>query len=79
MGRQAAASGLSSGIPRRGGQVIGSGSEDGFRWVPLEPIAVDLPKRVKLGVVAVNTSSDPFKAEFTEWDVFIKEKKSANP
>jgi regulation of enolase protein 1 (concanavalin A-like superfamily) len=64
---------------RRGGQVIGSVSQDGRQWLPLEPIAVELPKRVKLGVVAVNTSSDPFKAEFTEWEVFIKEKGWANP
>jgi regulation of enolase protein 1 (concanavalin A-like superfamily) len=82
------ASGNSMGIPdqdfylrleRRGGQLIGSVSKDGLRWTPLKPIAVELPKRVKLGVAAVNTSSEPFKAEFTELDVFVKDKEPANP
>jgi regulation of enolase protein 1 (concanavalin A-like superfamily) len=66
-------------LERRGGQLIASVSEDGLRWAPLKPISVELPRRVKLGVVAVNTSSDPFKAEFSEWDVFIKEKELVNP
>jgi regulation of enolase protein 1 (concanavalin A-like superfamily) len=66
-------------LERRGGQVIASVSEDGLRWIPLKPIAVQLLKRVKLGVAAVNTSSDPFKAEFTELDVFVRDKEPKNP
>jgi hypothetical protein len=48
-------------------------SEDGIRWLPFKPLAVDFPNEVKLGVTAINTSSEPFKAEFSEAAVFKKE------
>jgi regulation of enolase protein 1 (concanavalin A-like superfamily) len=60
-------------LERRGGQVFGSASEDGIRWHSFDPIAVDLPKEIKLGVSAINTSTEPFKAELSELELFRKE------
>ncbi len=66
-------------LERKGGRVIASVSDNGLRWTPMEPITVKLPKRVKLGVAAVNTSTDPFKVEFSEWEVFTKDRRPPNP
>jgi len=66
-------------LERRGSRIIGSVSDNGLRWMPLEPIAAELPKRIKVGVVAVNTSTDPFKAEFSDGEIFLKETKATNP
>jgi regulation of enolase protein 1 (concanavalin A-like superfamily) len=60
-------------LERRGGRVLGSVSEDGIRWAPFKPLTADLPKDVKLGVVATNTSTESLKAEFAEEGVFKKE------
>jgi regulation of enolase protein 1 (concanavalin A-like superfamily) len=62
-------------LERRGRRVIGAVSEDGVRWSWLKPIAADLAAEVKLGVAAVSTSSDPLTAEFSELEVYRKEKR----
>jgi len=38
-----------------------------------DPITVELSKGIKLGIGAINTSSESFKAEFSELEVFTKE------
>ena len=60
-------------LERRGGRIFGSASEDGIRWQSFDPITVELNKDLKLGIGAINTSTEPFKAEFSELDVFRKE------
>jgi regulation of enolase protein 1 (concanavalin A-like superfamily) len=60
-------------LERRGGKVLAAVSQDGVRWESLEPIAVEFPGRIRLGVDAINTSTEPFKAEFSEWEVYKKE------
>ena len=62
-------------LERRGGRIIGSVSDDGIRWLSFEPITVELNKEIKLGIGAINTSTEAFKAEFSELEVFRKEAK----
>ncbi len=58
---------------RRGGRVCGAVSTDGVRWHYLNPIPVNSPPRIKLGVVAINTSTERFDPTFAELDVYKKE------
>lgn len=60
-------------LERRGGNVFGSVSHDGIHWYSYDPIKVELNKDLKLGIIAVNTSTEPFKVEFAEWELFRKE------
>lgn len=59
-------------LERRGDRVFGSVSEDGVRWQCFDPYVVNLHAELKLGVAAINTSTEPFKAEFDEFEVFLK-------
>ena len=43
---------------------MGALSHDGDHWTPLAPIVAKLEDRVEIGIVAVNSSSKPLKAEF---------------
>jgi regulation of enolase protein 1 (concanavalin A-like superfamily) len=65
--RQAASVGVSDGpihlrLVRRGNQITGSVSNDGKAWKDLRTLTVDYPTKVKLGVLAVNSSTQPFTA-----------------
>ncbi len=60
-------------LERRGGQVLGAVSTDGITWRYFNPIAIKLPRRVRLGVAAINTSTERFKATFTGREIFKKE------
>jgi regulation of enolase protein 1 (concanavalin A-like superfamily) len=52
-------------LERRKGEVRAGISADGRKWTyPLTPLNVDLPSAVRVGVDAVNTSKEPFTAEF---------------
>jgi hypothetical protein len=53
-------------LERRAGTLVASVSHDGAEWITLEPLRIDLPKTVRLGVDAVNTSIRPFVVEFDE-------------
>ncbi|HEY2158044.1 MAG TPA: hypothetical protein VGH33_20615, partial [Isosphaeraceae bacterium] len=66
-------------LERRGDRIYGLFSADGYRWSSFEPLAVNLPKDVKFGVAAINTSTDPLKAVFSDLDVFKSEPKRATP
>src|SRR5262249_31742345 len=41
-------------------------SHDGQKWEDVEPIETSFPQRVRVGVIAINSSGDEFKAEFSE-------------
>jgi regulation of enolase protein 1 (concanavalin A-like superfamily) len=56
-------------VERRGDKLITSLSHDGREWVAGTQIDVDLPRRVRVGVLAINTSADPFVAEFEGFKV----------
>ncbi len=49
-------------LVRRGNQITGSVSRDGKAWKDLQTLTVDYPTKVKLGVAAVNSSTQPFTA-----------------
>jgi hypothetical protein len=51
-------------LERKGDKVLGSVSEDGKKWHALNPIDLNLPKRVKLGVAAGTTSTDTFSPRY---------------
>jgi hypothetical protein len=59
-------------LTRKGKQVLASASSDGKEWTALKPIDSQLPDRVKVGVVAINTSKEPFSATFSEFKIEAK-------
>jgi regulation of enolase protein 1 (concanavalin A-like superfamily) len=61
-------------LERRGNQVLGAVSHDGLHWFYYDPITINqLPRRIKLGVAAINTSTERFKARFTGREIYKKE------
>ncbi len=62
-------------LERRGERVYAMVSPDGYHWTSFEPIAVTLPKDMRLGFAAINTSTDPLKATFSDLEVFRAESK----
>jgi regulation of enolase protein 1 (concanavalin A-like superfamily) len=59
-------------LERRGDRVFGSVSNDGVRWMSFDPYVVNLLAELRLGVAAINASTEPYKAEFDEFEVFLK-------
>jgi regulation of enolase protein 1 (concanavalin A-like superfamily) len=51
-------------LQRQGGRLFASFSPDAKRWTPLPEIPLDFAADVNVGVVAVNTATDGWKAEF---------------
>jgi regulation of enolase protein 1 (concanavalin A-like superfamily) len=66
-------------LERHGGRVVGAVSPDGVRWSLLHSFEVALPERLKVGVVAVNTSTEPLTADFEDFEVFRKDQSRENP
>jgi serine/threonine protein kinase/regulation of enolase protein 1 (concanavalin A-like superfamily) len=56
-------------LQRRGAEIHGAFSSDGDNWTSFPPITANLAGRVEVGVVAVNSSSKPLKAEFATFQV----------
>jgi hypothetical protein len=56
-------------LARKGNQILASVSSDGKEWTALDPLESHLPDRVKVGVVAINTSKEPFSVTFSEFKV----------
>ena len=48
---------------------MASASSDGKEWeaVNLKPIEVDWPEHLKVGLVAINSSKEPFSVTFEEY------------
>jgi regulation of enolase protein 1 (concanavalin A-like superfamily) len=59
-------------LERRGGTVHGAASADGIQWSSLEPINIELPKKVSIGINAGSNTSSPFEPVFEEFKVFIE-------
>lgn len=51
-------------LERRGDKLLASVSEDGKEWKALPPLEVKLPAKLKLGVTANSTCTDPFSPHF---------------
>jgi regulation of enolase protein 1 (concanavalin A-like superfamily) len=56
-------------LERRAGKVVASYSHDGKGWTEAKQIVVDLPRRVRVGVAAINASSRPLTVEFEDFRV----------
>jgi regulation of enolase protein 1 (concanavalin A-like superfamily) len=54
-------------LTRRGASFRVAISQDGQRWQVRPPFETTFPTKVQLGVVAINSSADPFTAEFSDW------------
>ncbi len=54
-------------IERRGETISGSLSDDGKDWEDLQPMSVDWPSRLKVGVDAVNSCGDPMTVKFQDY------------
>jgi RNA polymerase sigma factor (sigma-70 family) len=54
-------------LERRGDKLLASASHDGKEWWELEPLEVKLPAKLKLGVAAGTTSTDPFKPSYDDF------------
>jgi regulation of enolase protein 1 (concanavalin A-like superfamily) len=53
-------------VERRGGRVGGAISPDGASWHYLNPLPFTFSQRIKLGVAAINTSTERFSPVFQE-------------
>lgn len=53
-------------IERRGNQLYGYASQEPGKWHALGDKVVDLPKRLRVGVAAINTSLQPFAPVFAD-------------
>jgi regulation of enolase protein 1 (concanavalin A-like superfamily) len=60
-------------LERRQGKIFGSVSVDGVKWTSFDPFLIELNRPLKLGVCAINTSTEPFTAQFSDLEVFRKE------
>ncbi len=56
-------------LQRRGGRVNAWVSLEGRNWQALKPIDVNWPPRVKVGISAINSNSEPFSLSFEEFSV----------
>lgn len=54
-------------LERKGYELIASISHDGSAWMESNRVLAQLPKKVRVGLCAINTASVPFKVEFSEW------------
>ncbi len=56
-------------LERRGDTMLGSVSQDGMKWIELPSIGIILPRKVKLGVDVVSTSSRTFAPSFDQFQL----------
>jgi regulation of enolase protein 1 (concanavalin A-like superfamily) len=59
-------------MQRRGSRIFGSISFDGSRWKNLHPIDTLWPSRLKVGLSAINSSTQPFAVRFEEFMLTAK-------
>jgi regulation of enolase protein 1 (concanavalin A-like superfamily) len=56
-------------LERRGSQFTGAVSGDGSSWKRLKPIDTIWPAKLKVGLAAINSSSEPFLVKFEEFNL----------
>ncbi|HZY86118.1 MAG TPA: DUF1349 domain-containing protein, partial [Gemmataceae bacterium] len=59
-------------LERRGSRIHGAISADGKTWKQLKPIDTVWPSKLKVGLVAISTSSDPLAVKFEEFELKAK-------
>jgi len=62
-------------LERRGSKVYGAASDDGIQWASLKPMDIELPKTVKVGILAGHNTSSGYDVAFEEFKVFRDEAK----
>jgi regulation of enolase protein 1 (concanavalin A-like superfamily) len=61
-------------MERKESRISGAISYDGTKWTNLKPIDTVWPAALKVGVLAINTSSEPFNPSFEEYSLKTKAK-----
>jgi regulation of enolase protein 1 (concanavalin A-like superfamily) len=56
-------------LERKGSRILGAVSLDGSRWKQLQPIDTVWPDRLKVGLLAINSSTEPFAPAFEEFSL----------
>ncbi|MEO7299239.1 MAG: DUF1349 domain-containing protein [Verrucomicrobiota bacterium] len=51
-------------VARRGNRILAMASQDGVNWRAFNPIEVDFPQNLSVGVEAINSSKKPFSCSF---------------
>ncbi len=51
-------------VARRGNRILGMASQDGVNWRAFNPIVVDFPQAITVGVEAINSSQTPLSCSF---------------
>ena len=59
-------------LERRGDKVYGLATHDRVTWKNYDPIEVDFPAPLLVGVVGINSSKEPFACAFSELGLFKK-------
>jgi regulation of enolase protein 1 (concanavalin A-like superfamily) len=59
-------------VERRGDKVFGLASHDGINWKGYDPIEVDFPAALEVGVVGITSSKEPFACAFEGLTLFKK-------
>jgi regulation of enolase protein 1 (concanavalin A-like superfamily) len=59
-------------LERKGSRIFGSVSSDGSKWLRLKPIDTVWPANLKVGLTAINSSSEPFSVRFEEFSFDAK-------
>ncbi len=54
-------------LERKGSRISGAISSDGTNWKKLKPIDTVWPEKLKLGLAAINSSSEPFTVTFEDF------------
>jgi regulation of enolase protein 1 (concanavalin A-like superfamily) len=56
-------------LERKGSRITGAVSMDGRTWKALKPIDTIWPAKLKIGLAAINSSSEPFTLKFEEFSL----------
>jgi regulation of enolase protein 1 (concanavalin A-like superfamily) len=59
-------------VERRGDKVYGLASHDRVTWKAYDPIEVDFPPALEVGVAGISSSKEPFSCSFGGLDLFRK-------
>jgi regulation of enolase protein 1 (concanavalin A-like superfamily) len=60
-------------LQRKGSRILGAVSTDGTNWKNLQPIDTVWPANLKVGLAAINSSSETFAVRFEEFTLKAKE------
>ncbi|HEY7311197.1 MAG TPA: trypsin-like peptidase domain-containing protein [Gemmataceae bacterium] len=59
-------------LERKGSRIFGAISDNGAAWKQLKPIDTVWPSKLKVGLMAISTSSEPFAVKFEQFDLKAK-------